>query len=217
MQLLFKFHPLNFALKSMFLKSGIMKSFLFFLIVLCMFNNGIRAQDAAPIKQPSPPPALDWRSTPFSAVINPNEAATFHNPIIPGFFSDPGICRVGEDYYLVNSTFEYYPGVPVFHSKDLVNWELIGYCIDRPSQLPEGLNIFATTIRYHEGNFYMITTNVGAGGNFIVTSTNPAGPWSDPIWIEAKGIDPDLFFDDDGKSYVISSPFELYAIDIKTG
>ena len=185
------------------------------LIFLCYFNT--QAQVTPPKAQQAPVPAFDWRSTPFSAIINPDEVVTFHNPVIPGFFSDPSVCRVGEDYYLVNSTFEYFPGVPVFHSMDLVNWKLIGYCIDRPSQLPAGLNIFATTIRYHEGTFYMITTNVGVGGNFYVTATNPAGPWSDPIWIQAAGIDPDLFFDEDGKVYVISSPFELYEIDIKTG
>lgn len=153
----------------------------------------------------------------FSAVINKEEKITYNNPVIPGFFSDPSVCRVGEDYYLVNSTFEYFPGVPVFHSKDLVNWEMIGYCIDRPTQLPKGLNIFATTIRYNKGTFYMITTNIGAGGNFYVTATNPEGPWSEPIWIEAQGIDPDLFFDDDGKAYVISSTFFLFEIDLKTG
>lgn len=155
--------------------------------------------------------------TPFSAVANPNEKVTYHNPVIPGFFSDPSVCRVGDDYYLVNSTFEYFPGVPVFHSKDLVNWELIGYCIDRATQLPKGLNIFATTIRYHNGTFYMITTNIGGEGNFYVTATNPAGPWSDPIFTQVQGIDPDLFFDEDGKVYVISSTFELHEIDLKTG
>ncbi len=194
-----------------------MKSNVFTFAILLFFASHLFAQDIPPVKQKAPLPEFDWRATPFSAVINPEEPVTFRNPIIPGFFSDPSVCRVGEDYYLVNSTFEYFPGVPVFHSKDLVNWEQIGYCIDRPSQLPEGLNIFATTIRHHQGTFYMITTNVGAGGNFYVTATNPAGPWSDPIFIEAKGIDPDLFFDDDGRTYVISSPFELYEIDLKTG
>ena len=155
--------------------------------------------------------------TPFSAVANPNEKVTYHNPVIPGFFSDPSVCLVGDDYYLVNSTFEYFPGVPVFHSKDLVNWELIGYCIDRATQLPKGLNIFATTIRYHNGTFYMITTNIGGEGNFYVTATNPAGPWSDPIFTQVQGIDPDLFFDEDGKVYVISSTFELHEIDLKSG
>jgi alpha-N-arabinofuranosidase len=153
----------------------------------------------------------------FTAIIDPADTVTYHNPVITGFWSDPSVCRVGEDYYLVNSTFEYFPAVPVFHSKDLVNWELIGYCIDRTTQLPKGMNIFATTIRYHEGTFYMITTNIGIGGNFYVTATNPAGPWSDPVWIEAQGIDPDLFFDDNGKVYNISSTFELHEIDLKTG
>ncbi|KAB8131019.1 glycoside hydrolase family 43 protein [Gracilibacillus oryzae] len=130
----------------------------------------------------------------------------FHNPILPGFYPDPSICRVKEDYYLVTSSFAYYPGVPIFHSKDLVNWEQIGHVLSRPSQLPldgqrQSQGIFAPTIRYHNGIFYMITTNVGEGGNFFVTATDPAGPWSDPYYLNAPGIDPSLFFDDDGKVY----------------
>lgn len=129
------------------------------------------------------------------------------NPILPGFYPDPSICRVDEDYYLVTSTFAYFPGVPIFHSKDLVNWEQIGNILDRKEQLKlTGIGhsggIFAPTLRYHEGTFYMITTNVGNGGNFIVTAKDPKGPWSDPYFIEgADGIDPSLFFDDDGKCY----------------
>jgi len=153
----------------------------------------------------------------LTAVYGLYAQTTYTNPVIPGFYSDPSICRAGDDYYLITSTFEYFPGVPVFHSKDLVNWEQIGYCIDRPTQLPRGLNIFAATIRYHDGTFYMITTNMMAEGNFYVTATNPAGPWSDPILIKAGGIDPDLFFDDDGKAYVISSTFILNEINLKTG
>ncbi len=158
------------------------------------------------------------RSNPFAAPPMPNEPVTFTNPVIPGFHSDPSVCRVGDDYYLITSTFEYFPGVPVFHSNDLVNWEQIGYCIDRKDQLPEGLNIFAATIRYHEGTFYMITTTYGKrSGNFYVTASDPAGPWSTPVFIDIEGIDPDLFWDDDGKSYVISNEFKLYEIDLKTG
>lgn len=159
------------------------------------------------------------RRNPFAVSPDPNAQLTFNNPVIPGFYSDPSVCRVGEDYYLITSTFEYYPGVPVFHSKDLVNWDQIGYCIHRKDQLPKGINIFAATIRYHDGKFYMITTNMGGNfGNFYVTATNPAGPWSDPIWLKnVPGIDPDLFWDDDGKSYVISSPFILFEIDLETG
>jgi alpha-N-arabinofuranosidase len=155
---------------------------------------------------------------PFQPLPDKNAPVTFKNPVIPGFHSDPSVCRVGEDYYLITSTFEYFPGVPVFHSKDLVNWEQIGHCIHRKEQLPQGINIFAATIRYHEGIFYMITTNLaGKTGNFYVTATNPAGPWSDPVWINVPGIDPDLYFDNDGKVYVISSEFQLYEIDIKAG
>ena len=136
---------------------------------------------------------------------------TFHNPILPGFYPDPSICRVGDDYYLVNSSFSYYPGVPIFHSKDLVHWEQIGHVLERESQLPLGGSpqsggIYAPTIRYHEGTFYMVTTNVSGIGNFYVTATNPAGPWSEPIILEeAGGIDPSLFFDDDGKAYYIGT------------
>ena len=154
---------------------------------------------------------------PFAVKADPGEPVTYTNPVIPGFYSDPSVCRVGEDYYLVTSTFEYFPGVPVFHSRDLVNWRQIGHCIDRREQLPQGPNIFACTIRHHDGTFYVITTNAGKGGNFYVTASDPAGPWSDPVWVDVPGIDPDLFFDDDGKVYVISNAFLLYEIDLKTG
>ncbi len=132
---------------------------------------------------------------------------TFRNPIIPGFYPDPSICRVGEDYYLVTSTFEYFPGVPIFRSRDLVHWQQIGHVLDRPSQLDlDGIKpshgIYAPTIRYHDGTFYMITTNVGKRENFCVTATDPAGPWSDPYWLDdAPGIDPSLLFDDYGRVY----------------
>ena len=133
----------------------------------------------------------------------------FTNPILAGFYPDPSICRVGDDYYLVNSTFAYFPGIPVFHSKDMVNWKLIGHVMDRPEQMElEGLGvsrgIFAPAIRYHQDLFYVTCTLVDAGGNFIVTSKNPEGPYSNPVWIpEIDGIDPSMFFDDNGKSYII--------------
>ncbi len=132
----------------------------------------------------------------------------FVNPILPGFYPDPSVCRVGEDYWLVTSTFSYFPGVPVFHSRDLVNWEQVGHVLDRPSQLNlDGVahshGIFAPTIRHHAGVFYMITTLVGKQGNFIVTASHPAGPWSEPFWLDdAPGIDPSLFFDEDGTAWV---------------
>ena len=143
------------------------------------------------------------------------ETSFINNPVIPGFNPDPSVCRVGDDYYLMTSTFEYFPGVPVYHSKDLVNWQMIGHVINRPEQLDYSnisstAGIYAPTIRYHNGTFYMITTFVAGKrdsvvtqkGNFIMTAENPAGPWSEPHWIEnAPGIDPSLFFDDDGKVY----------------
>ncbi|MDW7691785.1 glycoside hydrolase family 43 protein [Flammeovirgaceae bacterium SG7u.111] len=133
--------------------------------------------------------------------------STFENPILSGYHPDPSICRVGDDYYMVTSTFIWYPGIPIYHSKDLVNWELIGHGINRPDQLNfDGLidkfGVFAVTIRHHEGTFYLITTCVGCEGNFYMTATDPAGPWSDPIWLkDAPGIDPSLMWDDDGKCY----------------
>ena len=132
----------------------------------------------------------------------------FQNPIAAGFYPDPTITRKGDDYYMAHSSFSYAPGVPILHSRDLVNWELIAHVLTRPEQMKfDGLGmsrgIFAPTLRYHDGLFYMITTAVDAGGNFIVTASDPAGPWSDPIWLpEIGGIDPDIFFDDDGKVYI---------------
>jgi alpha-N-arabinofuranosidase len=139
-----------------------------------------------------------------------NRNRTYQNPILPGFYPDPSICRVGEDYYLVTSTFEYFPGLPIFHSRDLVNWQQIGHVLDRPSQLPlDGLKasrgLYAPTIRHHNGTFYVINTLVldhDTGRNFIVTATDPAGDWSEPYWLEdAPGIDPSLFFAEDGRCY----------------
>ena len=133
------------------------------------------------------------------------------NPIMPGFYPDPSICAVGGDYYLCNSTFAYFPGLSLMHSKDLVHWEQIGNVLDRHSQLPlEGADhsqgLFAPTIRYFDGVYYVICTNVTHGGNFVVTATNPEGPWSEPHYLEdADGIDPSLFFDDDGKCYYIGT------------
>lgn len=151
-------------------------------------------------------------------------SAQLRNPIIPGYHPDPSVCRVGDDFYLVNSSFQYFPGVPIFHSKDLVNWQQIGNVLNRNSQLPlkgasSWLGIYAPTLRYHDGIFYMITTNVGNGGNFMVTATNPAGPWSEPIWLEQQGIDPSLWFEN-GKCYMVSNPdntIMLCEIDPKTG
>jgi alpha-N-arabinofuranosidase len=131
-------------------------------------------------------------------------AGVFHNPILKGFYPDPSICRVENDFYLVNSTFAYFPGIPVFHSRDLSHWKQIGNVIHRPGQIDfDGAGIsrglFAPTIRYNKGVFYVLCTLIDKGGNFIVTAGNPAGPWSDPLWLpDAPGIDPSIFFDEDG-------------------
>lgn len=135
---------------------------------------------------------------------------SYQNPILAGYHPDPSIVRVGKDYYLINSTFAFYPGIPVFHSRDLVNWTQIGNAIDRPDMMPFdklhlGYNgIYAPTIRYKDGLFHIITTCIGCGGNFIITARDPKGPWSNPIWLpHIEGIDPSLFFDDDGKVYIV--------------
>ena len=137
---------------------------------------------------------------------------TASNPILNGFYPDPSICRVGEDFYLVNSSFAYFPGVPIWHSRNLTDWEQVGNILDRESQIPlkesgHSGGIFAPTIRFHNGTYYMITTNVSGGGNFIVTAADPKGPWSEPFLLgpEAGGIDPSLFFDEDGTCYYIGT------------
>ena len=152
----------------------------------------------------------------FLFVTAESKQLSYTNPVISGSYPDPSICRVGDDYYIVNSSFEYFPGLPIHHSRDLVNWELIGYGLHRESQCNGKMNlvnvqsdggIHAPSIRHHNGTFYIITTNVYSHGpgeetemiNFIITSDNIEGPWSEPHIIEgAPGIDPDIIFDDDG-------------------
>ncbi len=133
----------------------------------------------------------------------------FNNPILPGYHPDPSICRVGEEYYMVNSSFEWWPCMPIHRSRDLVNWELVGYGKVDPAKLPvrEGTGdsggIFAATIRHHDGLFYLITTMIGGKGNFYITAEDPTGEWSDPVWLGSEGIDPSLFWDEDGKCYYV--------------
>ena len=137
------------------------------------------------------------------------------NPLLPGCYPDPSICRVGNDYYIVNSSFAFFPGVPIWHSTDLTNWEQLGYVLNRPSQLPmyDGLRIsggiYAPDIKYnpHNGLFYMITTAVDGGGNFFVTTDDPKQcNWSDPTFLpEVGGIDPGFLFDEDGKAYIVNN------------
>jgi len=132
----------------------------------------------------------------------------FTNPILSGFYPDPSVTKVGKDYYLVNSTFSYFPGIPVFHSQDLKNWKQIGNVIERNSQMTfmgdrTSRGLFAPSINYHNGIYYITCTLIDHKGNFVVTANDPAGPWSEPTWLpEVKGIDPSLFFDGD-KAYIV--------------
>ena len=152
----------------------------------------------------------------------------FFNPILRGFNPDPSICRVGQDYYLVTSTFEFYPGIPIYHSRDLVNWTQIGSCVDRPDMLPfdaapVGRGIWAPTIRYHNDRYY-VTAKFMEHGNFIIHAEDPAGPWSDPVLVEIGGIDPSILFDG-GKAYYctnarpegVEACISLAEIDVDTG
>ena len=152
----------------------------------------------------------------------------YQNPIIRGFNPDPSICRVGEDYYLVTSSFEYFPGIPVYHSRDLVNWEQIGNCIQSPEDFPfqkvaDSGGVWAPTIRYEDGMFY-VTATFDAYGNFIVHTENPRGTWSKPVWVKVGGIDPSLYFEN-GRAYYCTNQslhpgqeeISLYEIDLEKG
>ncbi|WP_405776830.1 glycoside hydrolase family 43 protein [Streptomyces sp. NBC_01538] len=150
--------------------------------------------------------------------------ATFPNPVIPGFHPDPSVCRVGDDYYLVCSSFEYFPGIPVFHSRDLIHWTQIGNALDRPAQLRltaalSSGGIYAPTLRHHDGRFWLIVTNVSEGeGNLLFSATDPAGPWSDPIRLPGvPGIDPDLAWDEDGTCWCTVAGVAQVRIDLDTG
>jgi xylan 1,4-beta-xylosidase len=151
----------------------------------------------------------------------------FSNPILSGMHPDPTVCRVGRDFYLACSSFEYFPGVPIFHSRDLVNWRHIGHVLTRRSQLdltevPSSGGIYASTLRHHEGTFYLITTHVERG-HFVVTARDPRGRWSDPCWLEGDGIDPSLAFVDghvyftrNGRGTDRDHPF-VYQADLELG
>lgn len=134
------------------------------------------------------------------------------NPILPGFYPDPSVVRVGEDFYLVNSSFEWFPSIPIFTSRDLINWKQIGHAVSNPdyfaalNKVDTSRGVYAPTIHYHNGLFYIVSTCVQCGQNFYVTSTDPDGPWSKPIWIEGdRGIDPSFFWDKNGKSYYLGT------------
>ncbi len=152
--------------------------------------------------------AVPGFSLPEQVTSKSARGAPFDNPVVSGFSPDPSICRVGDDFYMACSSFEYFPGVPIYHSRDLVNWELISYSLSTPSQLPLGncrssSGIYAPALRYHDGLFYMITTNFAEGGEFYVTASDPRGPWSEPVWLNSMCADPSLLFDDDGRTYIV--------------
>lgn len=150
---------------------------------------------------------FDYQGTDATAV----SPGKYQNPILAGFYSDPSVLRVGADYYLVTSTFSWFPGIPVFHSRDLVHWRQIGNAIDRPGMLDFGglgmsKGVFAPDISHHDGRYFIVNTCVDCGGNFVITARNPAGPWSDPVWLKSvEGIDPSLFFDADGRAWLVNN------------
>ncbi|MCI2049603.1 MAG: glycoside hydrolase family 43 protein [Lachnospiraceae bacterium] len=138
-------------------------------------------------------------------------AFTIRNPVIPGFYPDPTICRVGQDFYLACSSFELCPGIPVFHSRDLAHWEQIsnaltaenGFQVEKNSMVG---GVMAPTLRYRNGVFYLIVANFSDRGNCIVTAADPAGPWSAPHWLDdVPGIDASLFFDRDGSACIMGT------------
>jgi xylan 1,4-beta-xylosidase len=131
-------------------------------------------------------------------------------PVLGGMYPDPSVCRVGRDVYLVASSFEYFPGVPIFRSRDLVRWTQIGHVLTRKGQLdltdtPSSGGIYAPTLRYHDGTYYVVTTLVGRG-SFVVTAPRPSGPWSDPVWLDEEGVDPSLAFLDGRVYYTRNGP-----------
>ncbi|MGE7367855.1 glycoside hydrolase family 43 protein [Neorhizobium sp. NPDC001467] len=138
------------------------------------------------------------------------------NPILPGFNPDPSICRVGEDYYIATSTFEWYPGVQIHHSRDLVNWTLIRRPLERASQLdmrgnPDSCGVWAPCLSYADGRFWLVFTDVKRldgnfkdAHNYIVTAETIEGEWSDPVYVNSSGFDPSLFHDDDGRKWFLN-------------
>ncbi len=140
------------------------------------------------------------------AVPGPDQ---YRNPIVAGYYPDPSIVRVGEDYYLANSSFAHFPGIPIFHSRDLVNWTQIANAIDRPTQLDFSKRrvseaVFAPDISYHAGTFYIANTCVECGGNFVITARDPKGPWSDPTWLPFEGIDPSIYWEGD-RAWIVNN------------
>lgn len=153
----------------------------------------------------------------------------FNNPVIKGFYPDPSVCKVNDTYYMVCSSFQFFPGVPIFESKDLINWTQIGHCLTRKSQIEletvgSSGGVFAPTIRHHNGRFYMTTTNDTLRQNFYVWTDDIYGEWSEPVFVDQGGIDPDLYFED-GRTFFMSNGVDDFGkggivqceIEIETG
>lgn len=135
-------------------------------------------------------------------------AGAFSNPVLPGFQPDPSIVKVGRDFYLVTSTFSWFPGLPIYRSTDLVNWRLVGHAINRAGQVDfSGLGtnrgLFAPAIDHHDGRFWIVNTCIECKGNYVITAERPEGPWSDPAWLDFGGIDPSLVWGDDGRAWIV--------------
>lgn len=190
-----------------------MKKLTILLCVMFAFSvfNAVNAKKNSPKQNPAIFSNFSYQGNDDIYNRNPLKENEFYNPILQGCYPDPSITRKGDDYFLVTSTFAMFPGVPIFHSKDLVNWKQIGHVLDRKSQLKvfdTGISagVYAPTIRYNKFNntFYMITTQFAGGfGNIIVKTKDPFAGWSDPIKLNFEGIDPSIFFDEDGKAYVV--------------
>ena len=177
------------------------------------------------VKRPDLKAALSWnkaRFTHFTYVDQDEHPAfdpgtQFLNPIRPGCAPDPAITRKGNDYYLANSSFSYYPGVPIWHSNDLVNWDFAGYALNRPSQMNfnDGValsqGVYAPDIKYnpYDDTFYLIVNTFGSsvqpGGVVVVKTKDPRQGWSDPVKLNVPGIDPSFYFAEDGKTYIVNN------------
>lgn len=191
--------------------SGILSIILWAVVMSLLSQNGIAQSRSKQVKNAPVFSKVVYQGYDQTYIDNPLAQDEFYSPILQGCYPDPSITRKGDDYFLVCSSFAFFPGVPIFHSKDLVNWKQIGHVLDRPSQLAVedcgiSAGVYAPAITYnpHNDTFYMITTQFSGGfGNMVVKTKDPFKGWSDPYKLRFDGIDPSLFFDDDGKAYVV--------------
>jgi Beta-xylosidase len=210
LNIFFKMNKTNLKLNRM----SRTKLFLTTALLTLFFTNGFAADNTKKVSIAKNAPVFSkvvYQGNDQLYTDHPLKADEFYNPILQGCYPDPSITRKGDDYYLVCSSFAIFPGVPIFHSKDLVNWKQIGHVLDRTSQLQLqncgiSAGIYAPQILYNANNdtFYMITTQFSGGfGNMVVKTKDPFSGWSDPIKLKFDGIDPSLFFDDNGKAYIV--------------